>query len=155
MKKKFFTMKLMKSSSNPNDVIWFSKFKHINNKREVFTVMLHTQFYGATFALVERVLGDDALRENSDITGEKIVRFVGMNLDFGAIYSDILKCHASSDHDTDDLLECIAAQAKYNDDLSKFYDEIVENNIRDDIEKIDELFITKYVKPRIDHTIFN
>ena len=154
MKKKFFTMKLLRSTSDSGDVTWFSKFKLINNKQEVFAAMLYMQFYGATFALLERVLGDDALREYSDITGEKIVRFVEMNLDFGAIYTDILKCYASSDHDTDDLLNCIAAQAKVNDDLSKFNDEIIEHNIRDDIEKIDELFITKYVKPRIDHIIY-
>ena len=148
MKKKFFTTKLMKSTSDSSDVTWFTKFKNINDKRDVFTVMLYMQFYGAAFALVERVLGDDALREysDSDITGEKIIRFVEKNLSFGEIYSDILKCRASSDHDTDDLLECIAAHAKVDVDLSKFNDEIIENDIRDDIEEIDKLFITKYAK---------
>ena len=154
MKKKFFTMKLLRSTSDSDDVTWFTKFKLINNKREVFAAMLYMQFYGVTFALLERVIGDDALREYSDITGEKIVRFVEMNLDFGAIYLDILKCQASSDHDTDDLLECIAAQAKVDNDLSKFNDEIIENDIRDDIEEIDKLFITKYARPRINNFIY-
>ena len=154
MKKKFFTTKLMKSTSDSSDVTWFTKFKHINDKRDVFTVMFYMQFYGAAFALVERIIGDDELNINSTITGEKIVRFVEKNLNFGEIYSDILKCRASSDHDTDDLLKCIAAQAEYNDDLSKFNDEIIENDIRDDIEEIDKLFITKYARPRINNIIY-
>ena len=65
-----------------------------------------------------------------------------------------MKCRASSDHDTYDLLECIAAHAKVDDDLSKFNDEIIENDIRDDIEEIDKLFITKYARPRINNFIY-
>ena len=147
MRKKIFTMKLVKTSKSEN-IMWFSKFKHIENKKEVLQVMLHAQFYGAAFALLERIFDDDELRENPVIIGENIVRFVEMNLAFGAVYSEIMKCHSSSDHDTDDLLDCIAAQAEVDDDLSKFNDEIVKNYIRD-IEEIDEIFITKYARPRI------
>lgn len=147
MNHKIFTMKIVKTSEFGN-ITWFSKFKHINNKRDVFEVMLHAMFYGASFALLERIFGDDELRTNSAIIGEKIVRFVESNLAFGAIYSEIMKCHSSSDHDTDDLLDCIAAQATADSELSKFNDEIIENDIHD-IDEIDEIFITKYARPRI------